>query len=217
MPPRDRISRIRGGRLADVLAALGLSAFLLIYLIVRGMLHGANNLLEAGCGVAVFGCVIVRRSHPQWAAVVAGGCLAVAALGSSAAFPGSLILVPVILLAYSLGTAPDLRPSVLALLILGTGLQLSAGQLNPIVIILTIGPWAVGLVIRSRRRLPGRRAARGEELAAERALFAAEAVRYERARIARELHDIVAHCVSVMVIQASAGQRLTATDPAPAL
>ena len=56
-------------------------------------------------------------------------------------------------------------------------------------------------------------AARGRELEAERALFAAEAVRYERARIARELHDIVAHCVSVMVIQASAGQRLTATDP----
>ena len=57
-------------------------------------------------------------------------------------------------------------------------------------------------------------AVRGRELEAERALFAAESVRYERARIARELHDIVAHCVSVMVIQASAGQRLTATDPA---
>src|SRR6202044_1884917 len=57
-------------------------------------------------------------------------------------------------------------------------------------------------------------AVRGRELEAERELFAAEAVRYERGRIARELHDIVAHCVSVMVIQASAGGRLTATDPA---
>ena len=79
--------------------------------------------------------------------------------------------------------------------------------------VLTIGPWAVGLVVRSRRRLTEQLAVRGRELEAERALFAAEAVRYERARIARELHDIVAHCVSVMVIQASAGQRLTATDP----
>ena len=213
----DRISRIAGGRRADVLVALGLTAFLLIYLIAQGMLHGANNLLETGCGLGVFGCVILRRSHPRLAAVVAGGCLAAAALGSSAAFPGSLILVPVLLLAYSLGTAGDLRRSVLALVILGAGLQVSAGQFNPIVEVLTIGPWAVGLVLCSRRRITEQLAARGRELAAERALFAAEAVRYERARIARELHDIVAHCVSVMVIQAGAGQRLTATDPALAV
>jgi signal transduction histidine kinase len=213
MRPGDRISRIAAGRRADVLLALGLSAFLLIYLIARGLLHGANNLLETSCGVGVFGSVIMRRSHPQLAAVVAGGCLAVAALGSSAAFPGSLILVPVIFLAYSLGTAADLRRSVLALAVLSAGLQLSAGQFNPVVVVLTIGPWAAGLVIRSRRRLTEQLAARGQELEAERALFATEAVRYERARIARELHDIVAHCVSVMVIQASAGQRLTATDP----
>jgi signal transduction histidine kinase len=209
----DRISRIAGGKRADVLVALGLSAFLLTYLIARGMLHGANNLLETGCGLGVIGCVMVRRSHPQLAAAAAGGCLVVADLGSSAAFPGSLILVPVLVLAYSLGTAADLTRSVLALVILGAGLQLSAGQFNPVVEVLTIGPWAVGLVVRSRRRLTEQLDARGRELAAERALFAAEAVRYERARIARELHDIVAHCVSVMVIQASAGQQLTGTDP----
>jgi len=209
----DRISRIAGGRSADLLVALALTAFLLTYLIVQGLLHGANNLLETGCGVGVFCCVIMRRSHPRLAAVVAGSCLALTALGSSAAFPGSLILVPVIFLAYSLGTAADLKRSVLALLILGAGLQLSAGQFNPIVVVLTIGPWAVGLVIRSRRLLTEQLTARGRELEAERTLFATEAVRYERARIARELHDIVAHCVSVMVIQASAGQRLTVTDP----
>jgi signal transduction histidine kinase len=209
----DRIPRIAGGWRPDVLVALGLSAFLLTYLIVQGLLHGANNLLETGCGVGVFCCVIMRRSHPQLAAVVAGGCLAVAALGSSAAFPGSLILVPVILVAYSLGTAADLRRSVLCLGILGAGLQLSAGQFNPVVVVLTIGPWAAGLVIRSRNLLTEQLAARGRELEAERALLATEAVRYERARVARELHDIVAHCVSVMVIQASAGQRLTAADP----
>ena len=216
MRARDRISRLVGGWRGDALVALGLSAFLLIYLAVLGMLHGANSLLETGCAVGVFGCVILRRSHPLLAAVVAGGCLAAAALGSSAAFPGSLIFVPVIMLAYSLGTAADLARSVIALIFLGVGLELAAGGFNPLVVVLTIGPWAVGLVVRSRRHLTEQLAVRGRELETERALFAAEAVRYERARIARELHDIVAHCVSVMVIQASAGQRLTAVDPSRA-
>ena len=96
---------------------------------------------------------------------------------------------------------------MLILLFLGAGLQLALGlaQFNPIIVVVTIGSWAVGLVVRSRRQITEQLAARGRELEAERELFAAEAVRYERGRIARELHDIVAHCVSVMVIQASAG------------
>ncbi|HJQ51272.1 MAG TPA: sensor histidine kinase [Gaiellaceae bacterium] len=46
----------------------------------------------------------------------------------------------------------------------------------------------------------------------ERDLAAREAIVSERARIARELHDVVAHSVSVMVVQAQAGPRLVA-DP----
>ena len=206
MPARDRIMRVAGGWRGDAIVALGLIAFLLLTLAAQGTLRGANNLLEASCGVAAFCCVIVRRAHPEIAAIAAAACLAVAGTaGSTSDMPGSLILVPVLMLAYSLGASADLGRSMVALLLLAAGLQLAVGaQFNPFVIVITIGPWAVGLVVRSRRQLAEQLAARGHELEAERALFAAESVRYERARIARELHDIVAHSVSVMVIQASA-------------
>ncbi len=214
----ERLKSVAGYGRGDLAIALALSAFLLIALAAAGLLHGRGNLLEAGTGVGVFCCLIPRRAHPQLAADAAAVFFALSALGPEDVIPnglGNLVAVPVFLLAYSLGTEADQRRSVPPLLLLLAGLQVGNGvtTFNPIFLVLTIGPWALGLVVRSRRRLTEQLIDRGIELEAERALFAAEAVRYERARIARELHDIVAHCVSVMVIQASAGQRLTATDP----
>jgi len=84
---------------------------------------------------------------------------------------------------------------------------------NPLLTALAVGSWAAGTILRERRAVIAQLGAARAAIEAESQGVAQEAVRLERARIARELHDIVAHCVSVMVVQAYAGERLAATDP----
>jgi hypothetical protein len=67
-------------------------------------------------------------------------------------------------------------------------------------------PVALGYSSRTHRAY----AAKVEE---EQRLRAREAVNEERNRIARELHDVVAHRVSIMVLQATAGSRIAPRDP----
>jgi signal transduction histidine kinase len=72
--------------------------------------------------------------------------------------------------------------------------------------------WAIGRAI----GLWGRRAADLEERADELQRAHAEAVAGERATIARELHDVIAHSVSVMTVQAGAARLLFDDDPSRA-
>ncbi len=65
-----------------------------------------------------------------------------------------------------------------------------------------VAAWIVGRIIRGRRERTLELEALTRELEAQRDLQAQAAVAVERGRIARELHDIVAHNVSMMVVQA---------------
>jgi len=71
---------------------------------------------------------------------------------------------------------------------------------------------AVVILIRSRATQKAVEAARAEALAAERANIEQRAVAAERTRILREMHDIIAHSLAIMVAQADGGSYVVA-DP----
>jgi signal transduction histidine kinase len=73
--------------------------------------------------------------------------------------------------------------------------------------------FAFGRVLRSRLRLARALSDRAAQLEVEREEKARRAVLDERARIARELHDVISHAVSVMVVQASAERRALGDAP----
>ena len=74
-------------------------------------------------------------------------------------------------------------------------------------------PWAVGRAIRHRRLREVALEDRASALEREQEQRARAAVAEERARIARELHDVVAHAISVIVVQARGGRKVLDTEP----
>jgi signal transduction histidine kinase len=167
-----------------------------------------------------------RRPLTVCAVVLAanGGCVYVAA-PMQAAFQPFLALV---LCGYSVGSRAEGRhalwvPPALAIAAIPMfALAVAAGQDPGNAIpsyVWLIAAWAVGRIVRSSRRII--RSWQQKNLALERAnreldmqreLQAQAAVMVERGRIARELHDVIAHNVSMMVVQAGAAERVLDGD-----
>ena len=68
--------------------------------------------------------------------------------------------------------------------------------------------WGASVFVRNREEHAREAEERARQLAAQQETAAAQAVEDERQRIARELHDVIAHSVSVMTVQAGAVRRL---------
>jgi signal transduction histidine kinase len=145
---------------------------------------------------------------------VASGLLLVLAAPHQPAFEP---FVAVVVAFYSLGAHTPARRSLVVLAamfalgipftIVADGRGASTGNLlSPIAFLL--GAWAVGRIIRGRRLRTLELETLTRELEAQRDLQAQAAVAIERGRIARELHDVVAHNVSMMVVQAGAAERV---------
>ena len=215
------MSRLTAARRADAALAAAVAVPALAAITWTGLAGRPQPWpIVAVLGVAA-AAVFARRTWPVPAALVTSVAYVIAVQsggfhlhssspGTIAGTIGTGIAVPT--LCYTLGAYVALPGSLAGLAILTVSLQW--GELNPFPAMLTVGLWLAGRAVRSHRLLAASLRIRAFELESEREQFAAETVRYERARIARELHDVIAHSVSIMVIQASAGQRLTSGDPA---
>jgi signal transduction histidine kinase len=216
--PVARLLSTRRGQL-DLLAAAALTTVSLAILVVTDW-QPALHALPVTMAVLGFTALVGWCRRPGIVAI-AGALLVVPEVtGNTWVDNNNALSVPLFaalfVYAYALGATCPWRRSLVGLIPLTAGAAFAAESVNPLMEMVTIGPWLGGLVVASRRRAAEQLALRARELEEERELFTVQSVRYERARIARELHDIVAHCVSLMVVQASAGERLLQRDPSSA-
>jgi signal transduction histidine kinase len=214
---RDSISRL-GSLIARWRGDLLLTILTLAWMLATAAATAGlgRHPLELVVILPVAASLSIRNRWPILAALLAGSALLLAIPFGLTGLVGNWLALSVswtaFLLCFALGTSASFIASLAGAAFLAISLQAAGGPFSPIIEMITLGAWLAGRVMRSRRALTAQLEARNLELASQQEHFARESVRYERARITRELHDIVAHCLSVMVIQASAGQRVADAD-----
>ncbi|MFI7134189.1 sensor histidine kinase [Nonomuraea sp. NPDC050153] len=210
---RLRTAAPRGATALIADSALG-ALFLALYLaerLVVAPLPSASLPAALACGLGITTGLALRRCTPLPAFV----------LGATALVAGVIVAAPSVLApyanqigVYSVGLHATRRRARwgLVLTIIYIAAYFVAVRPTPRpasiggVVFVWLLTWLVGYGTARRRE---------EQLAARR-LMRRQAVTEERARIARELHDLVGHTVSLMLVQAGAGRRVLDRDPAKA-
>jgi signal transduction histidine kinase len=179
-------------------------------------------------GLSLLQVAIVPIAHPAVSVLVAvGGTLplawrrvnpAAAALATTAVWtiptPGGFLLLGYVvagLLFYSLGAYDPRLRRVVAVTVLASGVSVVVTLLGPEIwqaaigsVLALAGPAAAGRLVAHQRAQNERLRVLTEELVQERRIAERVAAAEERSRIARELHDVIGHEVTVIALQADA-------------
>ncbi len=205
--------RWRDAALAAVCCALDLLGFSQI------VTSSASRFPVAIVVYAAVGYVVLawRRRMPM----AVFGVMWVHSTIAAVAIPSYRPVVGLMVALYTVATLGHRRSGLVALMLVfiptGFGVAAEVGDASPqqalaaliasaLILSLTSGgAWSLGRWAHSHRR-------QVDLLEQQRETAAREAVATERIRVARELHDIIAHSVSVMLLQAAGARRLLAND-----
>jgi signal transduction histidine kinase len=196
--------------------AVGAVPFVLVFIVAQQIYGDGGPILRAIVIVLVMGLALTFRR--RWPVVTfAAALLTVAVATTGLEF---LALASYTVVAYE----PRARPAVVAVV---SAFAMTVGYLQywPALVLedvagdliliaaISVLPAVLGHSVREARCAKAELQSRNAELVALREREAAHAVEAERFRIARELHDVVAHHVSAMTVRARAGRHVASRDP----
>jgi signal transduction histidine kinase len=207
----------------DALMSAGLFAVLVAQL--AGGTFDRDHREAAVVAVALIALLpLVRRRHPLGAIYAWALIGAVLSLGLHGEADLVAVFLGLFVFPYNAGLRAPGRRAALAIPAIWLAMAAAAIANDEEIIGDIVFPglfgmlfWLVGRAMANRTRLAAElheEALRAEE---ERQADAARAVADERRRIAREMHDVVAHSVSMMVIQAGGARRILDREPARAV
>jgi signal transduction histidine kinase len=224
----DRTPARLGARLraspqaVDAFIAFGLTGLALLTIAGGARDLGSYDPLSLVLLITTTMPLIVRRRWPLAVlAITLGATLAHAALAREALNSTLGFLIAL----FTVGELKDRRTSGIAALITAASVGLLIGIRAPLPAALSglvqtelaiLSAWVLGTWARDRRRQIETAEQRAQRLESEREERDQRAVAEERERIARELHDVVTHHVSVIVIQAGAAERALDRRPGDA-
>jgi signal transduction histidine kinase len=151
------------------------------------------------------GALLTVRRHAPLLVLVGTGAVA-AVLVAMHAYPGG---APVVVAMYTVAERCERRLSLASLVPTAVLLEIGSISSPPI----AIGAWALGAYVQTRHRYTAALEERAAQLERERDQLNEIAAQQERTMIARELHDIVAHSVTVMLLGVRGARDVLRTSP----